>query len=208
MKISQKGVIILGMIGLIYVIVTIIKVIIPADTPFHVFVRLFALWGFIALSIATIMTPFIREITKSLGKPFLKIHHIFGLSGLTLATLHPIIFAIEKMDITVFIPNFESWIKFWELAGRPALIVLYLAVIGVLLRKKVKNWRWIHALMYLVLFMAYIHGILIGTDFQNWIIVLIFSLLMAASIFALVMKRYLIYQRTKKRKQRIKKTSS
>ena len=116
--ITQQGKLTLLAIGVTFLIVTIIKLTIPAPTPYNFFIRLFALWGFIAMAIATIMTPFLREVTKNLGKPFLKIHHFFAFSGTALITLHPITLAIERASLSVFLPNFESWYLFWLLAGR------------------------------------------------------------------------------------------
>ena len=50
--------------------------------------RLFALNGYIALSIAAIMTPFLKEITLFFKKSFTKVHHYFAAAGLLLISLH------------------------------------------------------------------------------------------------------------------------
>lgn len=199
--ITAKGYCILIAIGAIYIGVTIIKILTPASSEYNFLIRLFGLWGFISLSIATIMTPFLREIMKNFGKPFLKIHHLFAFSGTVFITLHPIVLAINQMTLAVFLPNFDSWLRFWELAGRPALILLYIGLVGVLFRRKLKDWRIVHALMYPMLLMGYVHGVLIGTDFQNVGILVIFTILFALSMAAFVLKRYRAYHQKQVKKQ-------
>ena len=77
-----------------------------------------------------------------------------------------------------------------------ALILIYIAVLGALLRKKMtKNWRIIHALNYVALFLAYVHGVLIGSDFQNIGILTIFTIMIILSFGVLFFKRYLVYKR-------------
>lgn len=158
--------------------------------PLELAVRLFALYGFLMLSIAAIMTPFLKEIRRIFGQSFIKIHHIFAVLGLAFATAHPVSFAIQTMSFLVFLPRFDSWYIFWSLAGRPAIYILYFASIIVLLRKRIQvYWRPMHALMYVVLFFVIIHGNLIGTDFQNLAISIICNLLFAVALVAFVLKR-------------------
>lgn len=198
---TSQGKVVLGGITVVFIIITIIKATIPAPTTYNFFIRLFALWGFTSMAIATIMTPFLREVTKNFGKPFLKVHHLFAFSGTALITLHPIVLAIERLSLTVFLPNFESWYLFWLLAGRPSLIILYIALLGILFRKKIKAWRAIHALMYPMLLMGYVHGVMIGTDFQNVGILIIFTILFALAMVAFVLKRYQVYKLQKAKKK-------
>ena len=142
-------------------IITLIALFTPYTHGLELMVRLFALWGFLMLAIATMMTPYLKQIYQLFGKPFIKIHHIFAILGIAFITAHPIAFAIETMNILVFVPNFSSWILFWSLAGRPALILFYIALVGVLLRTKIKtHWRAIHAIMYIVLIFGFVHTIL------------------------------------------------
>ena len=102
------------------------------------------------------------------------------------------------VDITVFIPDFSSWYGFWSLGGRLALILIYIAIVGALLRKKTtKYWRIIHALNYVALLLAYIHGVLIGTDFQNIGILIIFTCMIILSFGTLIFKRYKTFKRKK-----------
>ena len=176
------------------------------STPFYsvgdFFIRFGALFGFTSMFVATLMTPFAVELYKIFGKPFVKIHHIYSITGLILVTLHPLIFAVTVDNIAVFVPDFSSWYGFWSLGGRLALILIYIAILGALLRKLAKkSWRIIHALNYVALFLAYVHGVLIGTDFQNIGILITFTIMMFLSFGVLGYKRYLTYRRKKGKKE-------
>ena len=183
----------------LYILVLVLFLLTPIGTAYDFFIRFGALFGFTSMFVATMMTPFAVQLYKIFGKPFVKIHHIYSITGLLLITLHPVVFAISVFDITVFIPDFTSWIDFWRLGGRLALILIYLAVIGALLRKKLtKYWRILHILNYAALFLAYVHGVLIGTDFQNIGILIIFSCMIIVSFGILAFKRYISFKRKKK----------
>ena len=189
--------IILPTVGL-YILILILFLSTPFGSVADFFIRFGAIFGFTSMFVATMMTPFVVQLYKIFGKPFVKIHHIFSLTGLLLITLHPLIFAVSVDNIEVFVPDFTSWYGFWSLGGRLALILVYLAILGSLLRKKViKGWRIIHALNYVALFLAYIHGVLIGTDFQNLGILIIFTIMIILSFSVLIFKRYKIYKRKK-----------
>jgi len=165
----------------------------------HVLTRLFGLYGFLFLSIATLTTPFLREVIQAFGKPFLKIHHAFAAFGIAFITLHPIFNAIDRFSLLVFLPSFDSWESFWMLAGRPAFIILYIAVAAALLRRTApKYWRFFHALTYIALFFGIIHANLIGEDFEIPGIMLIFDVLFLSSLASFTYKRYKNYQLKRK----------
>ncbi len=183
-----------GIVGL-YIVIIALFLTNPSSDHYEFFIRLFALTGLYSLSIATLMTPFLKEIYQAFGKPFLKIHHVFAAVGIASATLHPVLFAIDVSDITVFIPDTSSWLAFWELAGRPALILIYVGVLAALIRSKMKKyWRAVHSLMYVVSFFVLVHGILIGTDFENMGILVIYNLLFLGVVIGFVYKRYQRWQ--------------
>ncbi len=204
-KISQTGMKILALIIAFFSITTIIYVTIPSNTAYNWLIRLFGLYGFIFLALASMMSPFLTALYKIFGKPFLKLHHFCAIAGLALITLHPILLAIERGTLAVFLPNFDSFLMFWTLAGRPSLILIYIALIGVLFKKKLKNWRGTHALMYIALLMGYVHGVLIGTDFQNPIILVLFSILFGLTVVAMVWRRYQLFMQAKKKKAQTSK---
>lgn len=183
----------------LYILILILFLMTPFLDLYSFIIRFGALFGFTSMFVATMMTPFVVQLYKIFGKPFVKIHHIYSITGLVLITLHPVAFAISTLNITVFLPDFSSWYGFWSLGGRLALILIYLAVLGALLRKKIiKRWRIIHILNYVALFLAYIHGVLIGTDFQNLGILITFTCMIILTFGVLIFKRYLIFKRKKK----------
>jgi predicted ferric reductase len=160
----------------------------------HVLVRFLGLYGFLFLAVATLITPFLAEVTRAFGKPFMKVHHAFSAFGIALITLHPVFNAVQRLSLTVFVPRFDSWDLFWKLAGRPALIILYVALVAVFLRRQIpRYWRPFHALMYVVLLFGIVHANLLGDDFANLGIMLIFDALFVASLGAFAYKRYANY---------------
>ena len=185
----------------LYSLVIILFLLTAIRNPYDFFIRICALLGFTSIFIASIMSPFMVQIYKYFGKSFIKVHHLFSISGLILATIHPIAFAIYQMNIAVFVPVFYPFYDFWLLAGRPALIIIYIAVLAGVLRKKIPNhWKQIHFLNYVALFFGLIHGILIGTDFKNPAILILFSIMIICAFCGLIYKRYTIFKRKKKKK--------
>ena len=80
-------------------------------------------------------------------------------------------------------------------AGRPAFIILYIALFAAVLRTKTpKYWRPFHALMYVVLLFGIVHANLIGDDFENLGIMIIFNALFLMSIASFALKRYRNHQ--------------
>jgi len=199
MPLKKEAIFIIAATISLYVLILVLFLLTPFTDGFNFVIRFGALFGFTSMFIATMMTPFVVQLYKIFGKSFVKLHHIYSIAGLILITLHPVAFAIFRLDITVFLPDFSSWYGFWSLGGRLALLLIYIAVIGALLRKKfMKNWRYIHALNYVALFLAYVHGILIGSDFQNLGILIIFTIMIILSFSVLIFKRYLSFKRKKK----------
>ncbi len=203
MELNIKSTIIIACIISLLVLEFILLILTPFPDLFNFLIRFAALFGFTSMFLATATTPFMVELYKIFGKSFIKIHHLFSISGLVLITVHPVAFAISVLDITVFIPVLFPWDQFWTLAGRPALIIIYIAVLAAILRKKFPDhWRLFHFLNYIALFFGYVHGILIGTDFQNPGIFILFTAMIIVSFVTFGVKRYKIYKRKQKLKQR------
>jgi predicted ferric reductase len=195
MTIKRQGVLLLFGISLIIAYVTITVLLTASQDLSRTLVRLLGLYGFVMVCIAASITPFLKEVSQFFGKSFLKIHHFFALFGLAFISLHPVSLAIGLMNASVFLPRFDSWIVFWQLAGRPALIVLYIALFAVFLRRKApKHWRILHALMYLAILLGIVHGNLIGSDFENLPLMIILNTLAAVSLVAFFLKRYQNYR--------------
>jgi predicted ferric reductase len=196
MALKREGVFFLLGIAVLAVIIAVLFLPNAIDVDLtRLAVRFFGLYGYLFLSIAVLLAPFLREVTQAFGRPFLKVHHSFAFLGVVFITLHPVFNAIERLNLSVFVPNFASWMAFWRLAGRPAFILLYVAVFAAFLRSKApKYWRAFHALMYVVLLFGMVHAKLIGNDFQNLGIMLIFNALFIASLAGFAFKRYRSYQ--------------
>jgi len=199
MALKREGILFLLGTAALTVIITLLFLLTGGEELENLAVRLFGLYGFLFLSVATLTAPFLKEITQAFGKPFLKVPHSFSILGIIFVTLHPIFNAIQRLSLSVFVPRFDSWNLFWLLAGSPAFIILYVAVLAALLRAKApKYWRAFHALMYVVLLFGIVHANLIGDDFQNLGIMLIFNALFIASLAGFAFKRYRSYQLKRK----------
>ena len=163
--------------------------------PFDLTIRLLALNGYIALSIAVMMTPFLKEVTLFFKKSFTKVHHYFAAAGLLLITLHPIAVSIQALNLTILLPNVGSLYLFLFYGGSVALISIYVAFGAVLVRKKIMtHWRPFHAIMYLALFFGVIHANLIGFDLQSIYLKVVYDALFAGALVAFGLKRWQFYR--------------
>ncbi len=190
MALKRKGTLLL--IGIVILAILVGVLIFPtfAVNPVYQLVGFLALYGYLFVGLTTLMTPFLREVVQAFGKPFLKIHHTFAILGVVFITLHPISYALQSLSFSVFIPNLDSWLTFWTFAGNPAFFIFYAAFLAAILRKEaVRHWRPFHALMYVVLFFGIIHANLLGSNFQNTGIAVIYDTLFAASIAGFALKR-------------------
>ena len=137
----------------------------PGGSPLHWLVRGAALVGYAAAFLAILSSAYMRELYRALGRPFLWGHHVLSVSSLVLLALHPTALAIETANAAVFVPRFDSWSIFFQLAGRPALYLMWVAALGALLRRSWrKSWRTIHMLNYVAFLLGTVHAVLIGTD--------------------------------------------
>lgn len=165
------------------------------SNPVTLATRLLALNGYIALSTAAIMTPFLKEITLFFRKPFNRVHHYFAAAGLTLITLHPLIVTIQTLNPIILLPNTGSLYLFFFFGGSIALIMIYVAFGAILLKRKITAyWRPFHALMYGALFFGVVHGNLQGFDLQNVAFKAIYDGLFVAALAAFALKRWQFYQ--------------
>ncbi len=165
------------------------------SNPVTLAIRLLALNGYIALSIAAIMTPFLKEITLFFRKPFTKVHHYFAAAGLTLITLHPLVLAVQTLNPIILLPNTGSLYLFFFFGGSIALIMIYVAFGAVLLKRKITTyWRPFHVLMYVGLFFGVVHGNLQGFDLQNVDFKVIYDGQFVAALAAFSLKRWQFYQ--------------
>lgn len=162
----------------------------PQGNISHWVVRGAAIIGYIAVFLASLSSVYMRELNRLFGRPFIWGHHLLSITGLVLLTLHPTVLAIETANAAVFVPKFDSWSVFFQLGGRPALYLMYLAVMaGFIRRKWRKNWRTVHQLNYLAFYLGTIHAVLIGTDFSQPILKFIPIGMAIAITFVFIRKR-------------------
>jgi DMSO/TMAO reductase YedYZ heme-binding membrane subunit len=197
MALTRTGYILSGAVLLLFAVVNALALSTPSDSPLGLAVRLFALNGYLALAVATTMTPFLLKVARAFGRPFLKVHHFVSAFAIALTTLHPVALAIMRANPLVFIPNITSPLAIN--LGRVALILLSIALVGSLLRTRVKQWRYLHVLMYLVLFIGIIHANYLGTDMELDAIRAIYNLLGVAVGISLGMNISLKVSRMKSR---------
>ena len=76
------------------------------------------------------------------------------------------------------------------LAGRVVWPLVGIAALAAWLRKPLgKNWRTIHYLNYLAFWLVTAHAILIGTNFQSWVMRVLAILLALITVAVLIRKR-------------------
>ncbi len=159
--------------------------------PAYLVVRLLALNGFFMLSVAAMLSAFLREINSNLGRSYLQVHHFFAAVGLSLVTVHPVLFAVQTLDPMIFLPNFSSPYYFFAWGGIVALSLVYVALFAALLMKRIgKYFRVFHPLIYLALAFAVVHANLLGVDFGSMAVKVTYDLLFSAVLGTLVLKRY------------------
>ena len=165
------------------------------DDILELFRRLAGLTGLSSLFIAILLSLLIRQSRQIFGVSYLKIHHLFSITGLILISLHPIIMAIDFGTAGLFIPDFSSWHAFLTNAGRPALYLIYIATAAALLRKNIrKYWKYLHTLIYLAFIFGAIHGILLGSDTGNIYLYILLIAMIILVIVAFFYKRYLNFK--------------
>lgn len=192
---ERRGAVLAGGIAALFLIVS-ASALLAGGEPLSFLVRLLALNGYLALAVAASMSPFLREIRAAFGKPFLTVHHTLAAFGLAVLLLHPLSYALQVGDPTVFIPSFASWGVFWAYAGRPALYLILVAALAAALRQRIPDyWRPVHMLMYAALVMGLVHALRIGTDTTGPVVRAVLGGAFALAMGAFVVKRW---QRRKK----------
>jgi sulfoxide reductase heme-binding subunit YedZ len=184
----------LGYLGIIMLVVAIVVVSLqflqPNATPINWVIRIAALMGYFCVFGAIVTSACLRQVVRWFGRPFIKVHHILSIVGLTLATIHPLAVAWQALSLSVFIPAVDSWYRFLALGGRPAWYLLVAGALAAVLRGVIgKNWRLLHTLNYLAFWLATVHGILIGASVQNWAMRVVFGVMALVVLGIWVQKR-------------------
>ncbi len=191
MKKSTKGTLRMLALGIItLVVITGIMALSPAGHIWPWLVRGAALVGYIAMFLAILSSAYMRELYRLFGRPFLWGHHVLSITGLSLLALHPLAFALETANIAVFVPKFDSWQVFFQLGGRLALYLMWVAALGAALRKTWRpHWRTLHMFNYVAFLLGTIHGILIGTDLGRPLLQGVAIAMALTVIFVFIRKR-------------------
>jgi len=190
MTVTRLGNLALGCIALLIIICGAVVMNNPSPSPLTSGIRFAGLAGFVLLVVAAIMTPWSREIYHTFGTSFTRFHHIFALGGLLAITLHPSFLAIRLLTAAIFVPRFGSGLTSLANIGRLSLILIYLSVAVLFLRRYIpKYWRVFHALIWGALALGIIHGTLIGTDMKNPVVFVLINGLAIVAIGAFIVKR-------------------
>ena len=176
--------------ALLYLVVIIAFIGTPKPDIYNTLARLFALLGIVTLYLAAMTSVLGPWIWAIFGRSSKTIHHWLSISGIVLISLHPVIQLLQNLDFGIFLPSFDSLEVFLELAGRPALILIYVALTAVLLRKSIpRYWRAFHVLTYIALIFGIIHGMLLGSDTQSTVMKILLEAMGTSLIAAFIFKR-------------------
>jgi sulfoxide reductase heme-binding subunit YedZ len=188
----------LGVLILVVAVVAVsLQFLQPGAQPIFWVIRIAALTGYFSIFGAIVTSAYLRQMVRWFGRPFLKVHHTLSIAGLILATIHPLAVAWQALSLRVFIPAVGSWYRFFALGGRPAWYLLGIGTLVAVLRGTIgKNWRLLHTLNYLAFWLATVHGIMIGTSVQNWVMRLVFGA-MALGVLAVFAQKRLGARRRK-----------
>jgi methionine sulfoxide reductase heme-binding subunit len=129
-------------------------------------VRSFAVAGYLLIFLSILSSASLPALTRTFGRPFIKIHHAISIAGFALIAAHPLTYALAGATFAVFVPRADSVLDFLRWGGRPALFLVLVGVIAVLFRSRMKrSWRYFHWVLYLAFALGTVHSNLIGTSF-------------------------------------------
>jgi sulfoxide reductase heme-binding subunit YedZ len=162
----------------------------PRPSPIYWLIRGAALIGYLTIFVSILSSVYLVQLVRFFGRPFIKVHHVSSITGLVAMLVHPITLAWASGSLGVFVPQFSSLRVFLTLAGRVVWPLVGIAALAAWLRKPLgKNWRAIHYLNYLAFWLVTAHAILIGSNFQSWIMRGLAIVLALITVAVLVQKR-------------------
>jgi predicted ferric reductase len=180
----------------------------PFLFPFSAVARILALLGTTSLFNASIISTHMTQIYRSFNTPFLKLHHLFAITGFCLIIAHPISVISYAGIIAVYTPGFEGFppdlanisLDF-VIVGTIALCIVFFSIIAIILKKSFeKYWRFMHGFIYLAIWLGIIHGVILGEDLAfNAVLQFIFVSMGLFLGFSFSFKRFTRY-RAKKEK--------
>ena len=129
-------------------------------------VRTCALVGYVSVFLAAVSSPYMRQLVRFFGRPFVKVHHVAAVAGLVAIVVHPLAVALNSGSLNVLVPVVSSWKAFLTWGGRVAVYLIGLAALAALLRTRYRQaWRFVHMLNYIAFLLVTVHAILLGSDF-------------------------------------------
>lgn len=161
----------------------------------HTATRLAGLLGYQLIFVAVLSSAFTRPLIRAFGRPFVTMHHLVAISGLVIIIVHPLLASIAWGDRSILRPRLDSWGSFVQWGGSPALDLLVIAVLGAVLRKRLKSvWPVVHALTFVAFVLATAHAATapFTTDLQAAWARAIAWLLAGAAVAVLVLRRTLL----------------
>ena len=190
---------VLGGLALVALVVLIVALQ-PRPAPIYWLIRGAALFGYLNMFLAILSSVYLVPLVRFFGRPFVKVHHVSSITGLVAMLVHPLAIALSGGSFSVFVPNFSSLRLFLTLAGRVVWPLVAIAALAAWLRKPLgKNWRLIHYLNYFAFWLVTAHAILIGTNFQSWVMRGLAIVLALITVAVLVKKRLPTRKRAKAR---------
>lgn len=140
----------------------------PFPTVTRAVMRTAALLGYSALFLSSLSALWLRELTRRLGRPFIRLHHTLVIVAWVGIGLHVGSAVWETLSLSVLVPNFSSLETFLTLGGRPALYVLLLATLVAVYRARIgRTWKRWHWASYLAFGLISAHALLLGASFQH-----------------------------------------
>lgn len=129
------------------------------------FARYSALAGYLFIFIQYVLSSRIRLIEKRMGLDKLfSIHRKTGVLGLILVLSHPTLLFVSN--------NLQGYSLLLKVAGLFALLILLtiagVAILYAKLNLKYETWKNIHKASYLILPVAFVHSIFLGSDLHGW----------------------------------------
>ena len=188
---TRTGAVAAAAIVVVFLAVAAVVAGLPGTTPVTLGIRIAALWGVLAMGIAALMTPFLAEVPRVFGSTFLRVHHVFAAFGLAAITLHPVLVAVRSSSLLVFLPTLPFLERYAINAGRVALPLIYVAVVGALVRSRFAEWRYFHLVIYLGFLIGLLHGTVMSRFFfEDLFLTTLFLGLGVAVTVAFVAKRW------------------
>ena len=188
-KAKNTHYLVIGALALVALVAAIVALQ-PRPAPIYWLIRGAALLGYLTIFVSIVSSLYMVPLVRFFGRPFVKVHHVASLTGLVAMLVHPLAIAASSGSLGVFVPKFDSLRVFLTLAGRVVWPLVAIAALAAWLRKPLgKNWRVVHYLNYLAFWLVTAHAILIGTNFQSWIMRGLAVVLALITIAVLIKKR-------------------